>query len=192
MNYVDHLNLFGEDVKEIPTIKGIGAPHTETIGEVGCLYIDLDTGDIYKCTSVSEIGTFTWMPTTPLHYNSVVTLSHVSYDELFRWQGIEGNHYRNSFSTASFSRTPNVGDIFSLIFTDKKQNKVYSFAQIVSPPNDQGFTPFEIKHAVLLYNAEEAATIKSAVEGLKTEKWTFLVQNTDGTTTPITKNVVIK
>lgn len=59
MNYVKYLNLFGVDAKEIPCIDGQGAPTTETIGARGCLYLDTDTGNIYKCVS-AENGTYVW------------------------------------------------------------------------------------------------------------------------------------
>lgn len=59
MNYVDHLNLFGVEAKEVPCIKGSGAPTEATVGAVGMLYMDTDTGDIYKCTAVVD-GDYTW------------------------------------------------------------------------------------------------------------------------------------
>lgn len=61
MNYVEHLNLFGVEAKEVPCIKGIGAPTSSTEGAVGCLYMDTDTGDLYKCTAVAD-GVYTWVP----------------------------------------------------------------------------------------------------------------------------------
>jgi len=51
MNFVEQLNLFGVIAKEIPCIKGSGAPTTTTEGAVGCLYMDTDTGAVYKCVS---------------------------------------------------------------------------------------------------------------------------------------------
>jgi hypothetical protein len=59
MNYVNSLNLFGVEAKEIPSIKGSGAPTSATEGAVGCLYMDTDTGDLYKCVGAAE-GSFTW------------------------------------------------------------------------------------------------------------------------------------
>lgn len=52
MNFVDSLNMFGVNAKEIPCIKGNGAPSAETVGEVGLLYMDVDTGVLYKCVGV--------------------------------------------------------------------------------------------------------------------------------------------
>lgn len=46
-------------VKQIPCIKGNGAPTTETVGAVGCFYMDTDNGAVYKCTSV-ESGVYEW------------------------------------------------------------------------------------------------------------------------------------
>lgn len=53
MNYVKHLNLFGVEAKQIPCITGNGAPTTATEGAVGCLYMDTQTGEMYKCTEIT-------------------------------------------------------------------------------------------------------------------------------------------
>ena len=53
MNYVEHLNLFGVEAKEIPCIKGKGAPTEATEGEVGCLYMNTNNGDLYKCVAAN-------------------------------------------------------------------------------------------------------------------------------------------
>ena len=37
-------------------IKGYGAPTVETIGEVNDFYVDLNTNNVYRCTSVRTIG----------------------------------------------------------------------------------------------------------------------------------------
>ena len=42
-----------------PNIKGSGIPTTSTVGTVGDFYMNTDTGDTYKCTSV-ENGVYTW------------------------------------------------------------------------------------------------------------------------------------
>lgn len=60
MNYVESFNLLGVEAKQIPSITGNGAPTTATEGAVGCLYMDTATGDMYKCTVVSN-GTYTWV-----------------------------------------------------------------------------------------------------------------------------------
>lgn len=59
MNYVEHLNILGVEAKEIPCIKGSGAPSTSTVGAVGLLYMDTNTGTIYKCTGAGS-GTYLW------------------------------------------------------------------------------------------------------------------------------------
>lgn len=59
MNYVESFNLFGTEGKQIPCIKGGGAPTDKTEGAVGCFYMNTDTGEIYKCTSVSD-SNYTW------------------------------------------------------------------------------------------------------------------------------------
>ena len=59
MNYVNSFNMFGTDVKQTPCITGSGAPTTAIEGAVGCLYMDSDTGAIYKCTAVTD-GAYSW------------------------------------------------------------------------------------------------------------------------------------
>ena len=59
MNYVDSFNLFGVEAAQIPCIKGAGAPTTNTEGAVGCLYMNINDGELYKCTAVSD-GVYTW------------------------------------------------------------------------------------------------------------------------------------
>ena len=59
MNYVDSLNLFGIPAKEIPCIKGSGAPTTSTVGAVGLFYMNTDNGDVYKCVAVNG-SLYTW------------------------------------------------------------------------------------------------------------------------------------
>lgn len=52
MDYVENLNMFGVEAKEIPCVRGTGAPTTATVGTVGLLYMDTGTGSVYKCTGV--------------------------------------------------------------------------------------------------------------------------------------------
>ena len=59
MNYVNHLDILGVVAKEIPCVKGNGAPSTSTAGAVGLLYMDTATGRIYKCTGASG-STYMW------------------------------------------------------------------------------------------------------------------------------------
>jgi hypothetical protein len=144
---------------------------------------------------VGVVGYLAGLSEIPLHYNYIVTLS-VAFEDLFRQGGIEGNPYTNSFRVSDFSRTPKVGDIFSLIFTDKNKNNVYSFAEITKEPvqNSAGvwFSPFKVIYAIMLHNTAEIVELKEAVNGLETEEWTLLVENADGTTTTKTKKVCIK
>lgn len=63
MNYVDSLNILGVEVKEIPCIKGAGAPTTTTEGAVGLFYIDTDEKQTYVCIAANaETQTYTWAP----------------------------------------------------------------------------------------------------------------------------------
>lgn len=59
MNFVENSDFFGVEASQIPCINGEGAPTTETEGAVGCLYMDTLTGEIYKCTEVSD-SVYTW------------------------------------------------------------------------------------------------------------------------------------
>ena len=40
---------------------GKGSPTSGTIGSVGVIYMDEDTGDLYKCTKITD-GNYTWKP----------------------------------------------------------------------------------------------------------------------------------
>lgn len=59
MDFVKHLNLFGVEAKEIPCIVGENVPTADTVGEVGSLYMDSETGEIYKCVSAND-NTYEW------------------------------------------------------------------------------------------------------------------------------------
>ena len=54
MNYVEGIKIGGATAAQIPCIKGKGVPTTKTAGAVGCLYMDTDNGDMYKCTAVKD------------------------------------------------------------------------------------------------------------------------------------------
>ena len=60
MNYVKSFDLFGVPATQIPATPGSGAPTTATEGAVGCLYMDTDTGNLYKCTAATD-GAYTWV-----------------------------------------------------------------------------------------------------------------------------------
>ena len=49
MNFVDSLAPLHLAAKEIPCLTGKGAPTPHTEGAPGVLYMDTDTGDLYKC-----------------------------------------------------------------------------------------------------------------------------------------------
>lgn len=59
MEYVEHLDLFGQEVKEIPCITGKNPPSASTVGKVGMFYMDTETGEVYKCVAASA-NTYTW------------------------------------------------------------------------------------------------------------------------------------
>lgn len=60
MNYVKNFVFYGSSAKEIPCITGNGIPTGATEGAVGLLYMDIDTGEVYKCIAVSN-NTNTWV-----------------------------------------------------------------------------------------------------------------------------------
>lgn len=61
MNFVDSRNMFGNGpTKEIPCLTGKGKPTTATVGAAGCLYMNTDSGAVYKCTAASD-GVYTWV-----------------------------------------------------------------------------------------------------------------------------------
>ena len=49
MNFVESLELFHVSAKEIPCLTGKGVPTVQTEGAPGVLYMDTDTGGLYKC-----------------------------------------------------------------------------------------------------------------------------------------------
>lgn len=42
------------------TITGVGLPTAATEGAVGCLYMDISTGEVYKCVAVDADHSYTW------------------------------------------------------------------------------------------------------------------------------------
>ena len=58
MEYVKNHNAFGVRTKEIPCIVGKGAPDNAA-NAVGLLYMDEDTGEVYKRTAAG------WTPLVP-------------------------------------------------------------------------------------------------------------------------------
>lgn len=80
MNYVESFNLFGIEAKEIPCIKGSGAPTTATAGAVGLLYMNTDNGDMYKCIAVTG-SVYTWVALVEVPANLVKTVNGTAPDE---------------------------------------------------------------------------------------------------------------
>jgi hypothetical protein len=65
MNFVKSFNIFGVDATQISCIKGEGIPTSLTEGDVGCLYMDTDSGKVYKCVSPGKWIVFESVYTTP-------------------------------------------------------------------------------------------------------------------------------
>lgn len=63
MNFVKSLNFLHMEAKEIPCITNAGEPTAATGGAPGALYMDTDTGALYKCTAADYVNEiFTWKP----------------------------------------------------------------------------------------------------------------------------------
>lgn len=61
MDFVKSLSMFHVDAKEIPCVTEKGAPTEKTQGAPGVLYMDTDTGDLYKCRAADAVnGVYTW------------------------------------------------------------------------------------------------------------------------------------
>lgn len=80
MNYVESFNLFGTEAKQIPCIRGNGAPGTKTEGAIGCFYMDIDTGDIYKCTSIMD-GAYMWFNISSTIEKGIIDKLHPVFKE---------------------------------------------------------------------------------------------------------------
>ena len=62
----------GVEYKEIPCITDEGAPTETTEGAVGCLYMNTDNGDVYKCIAVNN-GVHTYVKVVDeVYINNVV------------------------------------------------------------------------------------------------------------------------
>lgn len=70
MNYVESFNFLDMEAKQIPCIKGNGAPTETTEGAVGCFYMDIKTGELYKCTFCAD-NVFTWVLVSSGNYYTI-------------------------------------------------------------------------------------------------------------------------
>ncbi len=61
MEFFEYLDILGAHGKEIPCVTGASAPTSTTEGDIGCLYMDTDTGELYKCIAAVD-GVLTWEP----------------------------------------------------------------------------------------------------------------------------------
>lgn len=93
MNFVDSLNLFGVEAKQIPTIILHGVPSESTEGAVGVLGMDVDSNnnDLYKCVAARD-GVYTWKPvgggSSASNVAKTVTLSVDGWYERSEYDGI--------------------------------------------------------------------------------------------------------
>lgn len=70
-------------------IKGYGAPNAETIGDVNDFYVDLDTNNAYRCTSVKTIGE---------EWGSVTLYASALDNTVYEWGPIGGDEYESQLS----------------------------------------------------------------------------------------------
>ena len=59
INQVEYFNILGTKVRQNSCMTGSGAPSSTLEALVGMLYMDTDSGEIYKCTSSNYNGS-TW------------------------------------------------------------------------------------------------------------------------------------
>lgn len=107
MNYVKSLNVIGVEAKEIPCILDTGAPTTTTEGAVGLLYMDENTGDLYKCTA-AQVGVYTWEKLVPesskvdiSKSNGVTTISVTDKEETQTVKISDGETLKGTASSAA-------------------------------------------------------------------------------------------
>ena len=105
MQFVESFDLFGTKVKPIASIRGSGAPTAETEGAVGCLYMDTDTGNIYKCVGVAN-GVYTWLDlggavAVPSTYRHIRTVT-VTEEEGAKQIDVDTDSEGNPFACSDF------------------------------------------------------------------------------------------
>ena len=106
MNYVPNFNFFGVPAAQAACITGHGAPTVVTEGIAGCLYLDMDTGDVYKCGGGSADG-YVWVPLCD-NDGTAGYIVQISDDG-------DGNWTTSSDFTSAMDHFLNVGDITVLI-----------------------------------------------------------------------------
>lgn len=95
MDFVSHTNMLGVEAKEIPCIPGKGAPTVATKGAVGCLYMNTDNGDMYKCTAVNN-GSYVWEPIKDKNAVSCNPQSFTAEQQAQAMENIGVEHYYHS------------------------------------------------------------------------------------------------
>ena len=98
MNYVKSLNLFGIEARQRPCLTGSGVPTTNTIGTVGELYMDKDTGTMYKCVS-DENGVYEWFPFSSTSLVKRVKINLIAAN----WVKESDNRYSQKISIADIT-----------------------------------------------------------------------------------------
>lgn len=97
VKFVRARNNFGNgETKEIPSLTDSGAPTTATAGAVGCLYMDTDTGELYKCTSAdADAESYIWKPLvgcdSSQNANGLTTAQINALDGMFKVAAYDSN-----------------------------------------------------------------------------------------------------
>ncbi len=59
--FYSNMNINGSEFQLAVNITGKGEPTTSTEANVGMLYMDTESGALYKCTAAAD-GVYTWVP----------------------------------------------------------------------------------------------------------------------------------
>ncbi len=101
MNYIEYFQMLGIDVRQRPCIVNPGNPHPGE-GAVGDLYMDTDTGKLYKCTGVDpETDGHIWEPVEVGGYRHIIT-QEITTDEGVMQIDITQDKDGNPFSCSEF------------------------------------------------------------------------------------------
>lgn len=100
MNYINSFNLLGVEARQRPCLLGNGAPGATLTATIGELYMDTNSGVIYKCTAVVD-GVCVWVSEISYSYGNVISVNHRGYNTIapentlsaFRLSKLKGYNY---------------------------------------------------------------------------------------------------
>lgn len=129
MNYIESFDLFGVKAKQNPSITSKGAPTTATEGAVGCLYMDTDTGDMYKCASVKG-GEYTWIKVAEGGNPVQVAYEQPQNADASMWVNLA-----NSFKTDT-SATPSIEGVVGIAINAMMVGGAFRYESIAAALHD--------------------------------------------------------